>query len=299
MPILQVHLPREVAVQSNLLILGQIGVLRGDPALAATAARLGLGQLSVPGQRAVLDRATILSRLASQGITSQQVRLTGAETVAVRRQQKVISSEEFLEVGQTFLRQHPPGPSICETIATVKPKDLVLSGQAVDLQVTPRFIRSGARGFVTVQIAVTADGKECGVREVPFRLKYQCRRAVTIREVAEGAALTPENVKVETVVSDEPEPVNWRPPYGLVAVRTLAAETEIRGDLAGAARSPVVVLRNETVVIRMQRPGLLVTATGLVLQEARAGEYVKVRNTDSGRVIVCRVNADGTVEPVL
>ena len=32
---------------------------------------------------------------------------------------------------------------------------------------------------------------------------------------------------------------------------------------------------------------------------AQVGEYVKVRNTDSHRVIVCRVNRDGTVEPVL
>lgn len=296
---LQVHLPREVAVQSDLLTLGQVSVLRGDPTLAAAVARIGLGQLSMPGQKVMLDRATILSRLASEGVTSQQVRLTGAEAVAVRRQQKLISSDEFIEVGKTFLRQHPPAPSICETIPTVKPKDLVLPGQGADLQVTPRFIRTGARGFVTVQIAVAADGKDCGVREIPFRLKYQCHRVVTVKEVPEGTALTPENVKVETVVSDEPEPANWRPPYGLVAARTLAADTEVRGDMAGAAASPVVVLRNETVVIRMQRPGLLVTATGLVLQEARAGEYVKVRNVDSGRVISCKVNVDGTVEPLL
>jgi flagella basal body P-ring formation protein FlgA len=69
--------------------------------------------------------------------------------------------------------------------------------------------------------------------------------------------------------------------------------------MAGAAQSPVVVMRNETVVIRIQQPGLTVTAVGVALQEARAGEYVKVRNADSSRVIVCKVNADGTVEPML
>ena len=63
--------------------------------------------------------------------------------------------------------------------------------------------------------------------------------------------------------------------------------------------SPVVVLRNEAVVIRIQRPELLVTAMGIALQEARAGECVKVRNVDSSRVVLCRVNTDGTVEPML
>lgn len=297
--LLQVHLPREVTVQGHLLTLGQISVVRGDPALAALAAQVALGQFSMPGQKAILDRPTILSRLASQGIPGERVRLTGAEAVTVRRLQKTISADEFLEIGKTFLRQHPPGPSICETVPTVKPKDLILPGPIGDLQVTPRFVRSAARGFVTVQIAVTGDGKECGLREIPFRLKYQCHRVVTAKEVPEGTALTPENVKIETVVSDQPEPAGWKPPYGLVAVRTLAADTEIRREMANAAQSPVVVLRNETVVIRIQRPGLMVTAVGIAMQEARAGEYVKVRNADSNRVIICKVSADGTVEPML
>ena len=296
---LQIHLPREVTVQGSLLTLGQISVVRGEPAMVSAATQVGLGRLSMPGQKATLDRLTILSRLASQGIAAQQVHLTGAETVTVRRYQKSITAEEFVEMGKTFLKQRPPGPSVCETIATVKPKDLILEGQVQDLQVTPRYIRTAARGYVTVQITVTGDGKECGVREIPFRLKYQCRRVVTVQAIPEGTALTPENVKIETVVSDQPEPANWRPPYGLVAVRMMPADTEIRGDMTSAAQLPVLIQRNETVVIRIQRPGLLVTAVGVAMQEARAGEYVRVRNADSSRVIICKVNADGTVEPTL
>jgi flagella basal body P-ring formation protein FlgA len=296
---LQVHLPREVTVQGHLLTLGQVSVLRGDPALLAAAARIGLGQLSMPGQRAVLDRPTILSRLASQGITAQQVRLTGAEAVTVRRLQKIISTEDFIEAGQTFLRQHPPGPAISALLPTVKPKDLILPGQVTDLQMTPRYVRTSARGHVTIQIAVSADGKACGIREIPFRLKYQGHRVVTVKEIPEGTALTAENVKIETVESGQPEPADWKPPYGLLAVRTLAADTEIRDEMVNTAPSPVVVLRNEAVVIRIQQPALIVTAMGIALQEARAGEYVKVRNADSSRVVLCRVNADGTVEPML
>jgi len=106
-------------------------------------------------------------------------------------------------------------------------------------------------------------------------------------------------VKVEEVLLDRPEPAGWKPPYGLVALRTLPADTEVRGDMTDTPQPSIIIRRNETVVIRIQRPGILVTAAGLALQEARAGEYVKVRNTDSHRVIVCKVSADGTVEPVL
>ncbi len=225
--------------------------------------------------------------------------MTGAEAVAVRRFQKIISTEEFIEVGKTFVRQHPPGPSISATIPTIKPKDLVLPGQVADLQVTPQYVKTTARGSVTVQITVTGDGKEFGVREIPFRLKYQGHRIVTVKEIPEGTALTTENIKIETVESDQPEPANWKPPYGLMAIRTLAADTEIRGEMINAAQAPVIVLRNDAVVIRIQRPELVVTAMGIALQEARAGEFVKVRNADSSRVVLCKVNTDGTVEPML
>jgi len=296
---LQVHLPREITVKDGRLTLGQISVLRGDSSLVAAAAKVALGRLSMPGQRAVLDRPTILSRLASHGIVGEQVRMTGADVVAVRRFHRSIDSEEFIEVGRTFLRQHPPAPMICEVIASTTPKDLVLSEDVNDLQVVPRYVKSGARGHVAVQIAITADGEEIGVRNVLFRLKYQCRRVVTAREIAEGTVLTPEDVKIETVASDRPEPADWKPPYGLVVARNLPENMELQADMVTMAQSPVVIRRNEAVVIRLERPGLLVTAVGTVLQEGRTGEYVKVRNADSSRIIVCKVNADGSVEPIL
>ena len=79
--LLQIHLPREIRVEKSQLNLGQISVVRGPNAMVAQAATVGLGRFSVPGQKLVLDRPTILSRLASSGIPATQVRFTGAEAV--------------------------------------------------------------------------------------------------------------------------------------------------------------------------------------------------------------------------
>jgi flagella basal body P-ring formation protein FlgA len=38
---------------------------------------------------------------------------------------------------------------------------------------------------------------------------------------------------------------------------------------------------------------------GQTVEEGSTGEYVRVRNVDSQRIILARVNEDGTVEPVL
>ena len=298
-PLLQIHLPREVTVQSSLLTLGEISIVRGSGSLAARTGKIGLGRLSVPGQKVTVDRTTILSRLASQGIPGDRVRLTGAQSVVVRRQQQIVDSDEFIALAQMFLKQNPPARSVSESIAVSRPQDLILPGETGNIRVIPAFVRSGARGFVTVRIRVVVDDKTVGTRDIPFRLRYQCHRVVAAQEIAKGAILTPENVKVEPIVSDRPEPVGWKPPYGLVALRDVRENVEIRADMIGAPESEVSIRRNETVVIRLERPGLLVSAVGIALQQAGAGDYIKVRNTDSNRVIVCRVNADGTVQPVL
>jgi len=298
-PLLQIHLPREAKVQGGLLSLGEISVVRGSSSLIARTRKIGLGRLSVPGQKVVVDRATILSRLASHGIPGDRVRLTGAESVAVRREQQIIDSDEFIAMAELFLKQNPAARFVRESIAVSRPKDLVLPGAAGEIQVTPGFIRNGARGFVTIRISVAVDGKDIGSRDIPFRLRYECHRTVAAQDIAKGGTLTPENVKIETTTSDRPEPAGWKPPYGLVTLRPVAANAEIRDEMVSAPESEVVIQRNETVVIRVERPGLLVTAMGISLQQARVGEYVKVRNTDSNRIIVCKVNADGSVRPVL
>jgi len=296
---LQVHLPREVTVRDSQLSLGQVGVLRGPGAMVAKVSKIGLGRFSAPGQKMVLDRPTVLSRLASSGISVAQVRLTGAESVTVRRRQKVIETEDFIAVAQEFLRQHSAARSVIKIIPVLKPKDLVLAELPEQISLIPQFTGRSSRGRATVQIRVTVDGRDMGTREIMFRLRYERHRVVTIGEIAEGTVLGPENVRIETVESDQPEPAGWQPPYGQVATRTLPANVEIRSGMSGSARSSVVVRRNETVQIRLERPGILVTAMGTALKEARAGEFVKVRNADSRRVILCRVKNDGTVEPML
>ena len=274
-------------------------MVRGAGAVTAKVSAIGLGRLSVPGQKLVVDRATILSRLASSGIPAAQVRLTGANAVTVRRQQEIIETEDFIEVGRQMLRQYPAARSACAIIPVARPQALVLSEQPEHIQLTPQLTRGGAPGHVTVQVCVTADGRKVGTRDISFRLKYQRHKVVTLTQIPAGAVVSPENVKIETAVSDYPEPAGWKPPYGLAATRTLAANSEIRAGMVDAPKSSVVVRRNETVQIRLERPGILVTATGTALQEAHAGECLKVRNADSNRIIMCRVKSDGTVEPVL
>jgi flagella basal body P-ring formation protein FlgA len=299
--ILQVYLPREITIKEKCLKLGQVGIIRGNPAddqLVAKASEIILGQISMPGQEIVIDRRMVLSRLACNGIPTSKVTLKGAEKITVRQQQQTISSGEFVTLASSFLERNPPAASVCQWNPIRTPKDFVIPKMGKNIRFSPRLVQSGTRNQARVEIGVLSGGKRIGVREVTFRLKYNCHRAVTLADIPTGVVISPENVKIEKTVSDHPEPVNWRPPHGLIAKRQLPANTVLRPHMVGPVKSPIIVKRNQNVVIRIQKPGLLVTATGKTMQEARAGEYIKVRNVDSQRIILARVNEDGTVEPI-
>jgi flagella basal body P-ring formation protein FlgA len=295
---LQVYLPREVAIEDDSISLGQVCIVRGEESLVAKAGGIGLGRISVPGQEIIIDRPMVLSRLACSGIAVSKVRLTGAEKIKVKRQQQIINGSRFVELASSFLTKNPPARSVCQLDPMRTPKDLVVLGAGKEIRLSPRLANNGTRSHAKVRVGVFADGKEIGVRDVTFRLKYDCRRAVSLVDIPAGMSISPANVKIEKTVSDYPEPANWNPPYGLVARRRIPANTMIRSYMAGSANPVVVVKRKQTVVIRIEMPGLLITAIGKAMQNGRGGEYIKVQNVDSQRIIFAKVNEDGTVEPV-
>ncbi len=296
--VLRVYLPREITINSDVPNLGQVGIIRGEESLAADAADITLGQISLPGQKLVVDRHLILSRLACNGIPASKVILTGAEKVLVKRQHQTIKGKEFLDSALSFLKKVSFDSSVCEFTPLRTPEDLVIPGEAQDIKLLPRLVKSRIRNRTKVCVAAVAQGEEIGMREISFQLKYSCRRAVTLMDIPQGALINSENVKIEKFTSNYPEPADWAAPYGLIARRRLPAKTMIRNNMTGRPEPPILLKRNQNVVIQIDKFGILLTVTGKTMQPGRVGEYIKVRNVDSQRIILAKVNEDGTVEPV-
>lgn len=294
-----IYLPREVTSKDECLLLGQVGLIRGSEAVVSKISQIPIGRFSVPGQELVIDRQMVLSRLACSTVPSVKVTLLGAEKVKVKQQQQVIKGSELVDRASAFLKANPPAASIYHLEPLAVPQDFAVPGESKTIELRPRSGQTSTGNCAKVQIAILQEGKQIGLREVTFRLKYSCRKAVAIADIPAGAVINSENVKIENAVSNQPQSTDWKSPFGLVAKRHLPAGTIISSSAAGPAARPLVVKRNQSVIIRIERPGLIVTAVGRTLEEGRAGEHIKVRNADSQRIILARINEDGTVEPVL
>lgn len=296
---LQVYLPREVKANNSRLTLGQVSIIRGRESLVAKASEIALGRISMPGQKIIIDRSMVLSRLACNGIPVSKVKLTGAEKITVKQQQQTITSSKFVSLASSFLESNPPAASVCQWNPIYKPKDFVIPGTSKDIKFSLRLVQSSVRNRARVEITMLSGGEKIGVREVIFGLKYNLRQAVTKVDIPAGGIISPENVKIEKSLSNYPEPADWKPPYGLIAKRLLPENTVLRPHMAEPLKSPIVVKRNQNVIIRIEKPGFLITAIGKTLQDGRVGEYIKVRNVDSQRIILAKIKEDKSVEPVV
>ncbi len=294
---LKIYLPREITIESDVPNLGQVAIIRGEESLATKAGKVTLGRIPTPGQKIIVDRSIVLSRLASSGIPSSEVTLTGAEKTTITQQHQTIKASNFIETALSFVTKNPPEGSVCEFNPIRIPKDLVFPGVSRSIKLLPCSIKNVGKNQVRVRVAAFSDDKEVGMREVTFRLKYHCRRVIATSDIPPGEIISSENVKIEKAVSNYPEP-DWKIPYGFVALRRLSANSIIRPNMIGLPKPPVLLKRGQNVIIKIDKFGLLVTAIGKAIQEGKIGEYIKVQNVDSQRIIRAKVNEDGSVEPV-
>ncbi|MDT8299983.1 MAG: flagellar basal body P-ring formation chaperone FlgA [Sedimentisphaerales bacterium] len=294
---LQIYLPREITIKDKLLSLGQVSIIRGQESLVAKASKITLGQISTPGQKIIIDRKIVLSRLACNGIPLSKITLTGAKAVTIKQQERTISSDELIKLANSFLEKNPPGISVCGFNPIRLPKDFIITGTGQDISFSPRLVSSRTKNQVTVEIAIHSGGKKIGMSEIVYRLKYNCRQAITKIDIPTGAVISPDNVKIEKRISNYPEPADWKPPFGLIAKRQIPAKTFLNPNMLGPVKSPIITKRNQKVVIRIDMPGFLITAFGKAMQDGRAGDYIKVRNIDSQRIILAMINEDGSVKP--
>ncbi len=296
---LHVYLPRDITVDGGTMTLATVAIVRcADKELAEKARAVALGRSPLPKERLVLDRPTILSRLASSGIRGVQVRITGASAVRVSGKAKIISAETLRRCAEELIKRQPPQPAGGVWQFVRGPAEMVLA-VATEPELKAELAGGSPRHHLAVKIVARVGGKEVASATALFRRMYRTRRAVAVRVIRPGQKIMPEDIKIETVMTTTPQQADWTPPYGMVPRARILPGTVIRQGLIGLVGRAIAVRRNQKVIMKIIAPGLAITARGLALEDGRVGESIRVRNTDSQRIVVAKVASDGTVTPMI
>ena len=300
---IRIYLPKDKTLESEVVELGKIALVLGDDEILPLVNELRLGQFSVHGQEITIDRKTILSRLASSGIKASSVVFNGAETIRVRRDEKMIAAGCFVDAARDYLREQLSDEQIA-TLKLIRPvKDYPLGdgNESVKLTALMSNRRNDHKKHVTVQ--VVRDGVELDHRELIFSVQYPCRRLIAKQSLSAGTLITPENTEVEQYMSNAPVGTSVSRVYGMAAKRDIAGGTIITEAMAERKESPVLIKKRQKVILKLDTGGLLVSAPGEAIEDGRLGDIIPVqrgsRRTNDLKIVFGEVMPDGTVRPVL
>ena len=296
---MHIYVPRTRTLANGPMTLGSLCIMRcDDSAVYAKAVAVAMGRAPLTGETLVIDRSTILSRLAAEGIKARSVAMSGAPAVSLTCNATTFSSEKILAAAGAYLDAHRPGAagSGYRLLRKVGRLSVADDGKAKLLIRTHKDVPPG---YVKLEAAAIAGKRALGAVEMLFKITYAHRQAVTTQRISAGTVFTPHNTRLRTVNLDGPATPDWSPPYGSEATRNIAPGTVVAANMTRTHKLEIVVRRKQAVTMIVRGPGFMVQGKGEALQDGRPGDMIKVRNNTSKRIVKAKVQYDGTVVPTM
>ena len=84
-------------------------------------------------------------------------------------------------------------------------------------------------------------------------------------------------------MSNMPEEDGVFLPYGMIARRTIEAGRPIEAGIVQPREAPVLVKRQQQVVLRIDSDVLLISAQGQAMEDGKAGDLIRVKRASAGK----------------
>ncbi len=296
---IKITLPSESVSEQSSVSLGGVCKIEGPADLLEQVGAIGLGTFVAKGQVVFVDRNTILSRLASIGISADKVDFIGAEITAVKRRETVVEPERMVQAAREFLDKKLVGVPVSSIALIRTPSRVVLEDPNAVVNLSCQMSRYQTAGSQKVTVAVQQQGLTVSQVEVAFAVRYKVRQLVASQTIEAGTLITSDNIQIQDVESASPQNKNWKEPYGLIVRRKIAQGNVIHPDWLAPQQAPVLIRRNQHVLVQINSGALFVSASGQALDEGKIGDLIRVRRGEKSeeRIIYCTIQPDGTVRP--
>jgi flagella basal body P-ring formation protein FlgA len=291
-----VRLPEKAAVVGPEISLGEIAeIITGDNAKADRLRRLTLGRAAPAGGQAKMTLGYIKIALRREGYSLADFAFAGAETVQVLTQSQSFDPSGLAPRVKAFVvDQTGESPENVDVKMEGAGKAILLPAGEISAHFRPSLTGS-YEGTVFLTADLEVDGRL--VRVLPVRATVEIYRpAVTaVRKVDKGEKFSPDNVALVRTPSSKVTKGCFRKldyVVGRTASIPLAAGTVLRvNDLY----DPPVIQRWQLVQGIVDRGNLELSVEVRALEDGKAGDAIRVENTESHTLIRGKVLDEKTV----
>ncbi|USQ72336.1 flagellar basal body P-ring formation chaperone FlgA [Roseomonas mucosa] len=248
-----------------------------------------LGPAPPPGQRIIVETPQLLAIARGAGISWRP--FASDERVVIERAGRALAREEWLEPLQEALSAQGLDPAMELEIPGFTTPMVPLSG-LVRVEVAQPWL-DGRRFGATLVLA--AEGMPTQRLRIAGRGHATAPVAIATRRLALGEVVRAGDVQVQRLRTDRLRP-------GLAEDASLVVGQQLRRPVMEGAPfalrdlgAPVLIEKNTTVTMVVERGGLLLTAQGRALEAAPRDGVVNVMNLSSRQIVEAQAIGPGRV----
>ena len=242
-----------------------------------------------PGASMMFDVGWLYSTARAHGLNWQPPSTSSA--IRIERNASVI---ETTELAQQLSDKLPSSLGLRRVELDAQFRLFVPVGAPTDIAIQKLDIKQETGRF-SAEVRVPADDPEAVPVHVSGRIVGLVTVPVLARPMMPGEIVRPEDITTADFRVDQIQAGGVTDAQGLVGEtprHPLRAAQALRvSDL----QVPVVIKRNDLVLIVLERPGLYLTAEGRALEDGGKGTVIRVTNTQSKRTIDATVLGAGQV----
>ncbi len=290
---LNIQLKEQALVADTFVHLGDIAAITPDGAQARQWAERQVTYAPAPGESKIIQSASLIASLRHLS-DADTIHWSGAKNITVRRQGIEISREGIKQIIAEFLQQNLgnlPGVELRFTSVRA-PEKIILPTGELKYTVTPS--KPGILGSSSFSIIFRVNGKT--VKNCTVRGKLEAMAEVVIAGVnmRKGTIITADQLNTaRRDISRIDKPFTAIDNViGMQAKRTIRAGKTINEHNVGL---PPIIKKGEPVKIIASKGLLQISTSGIAIMDGRRGQFIRVKNINSSKLIYCKVDAPGIV----
>jgi flagella basal body P-ring formation protein FlgA len=290
------NLKEQACVRSNQVVVADVAELHGsDSNRIDRLKQVRLTISPVFGTVKALSRNQVRELIETAAGPLQDVEITGAVLVQIKRQGRQVIAEEIYPVLKTYILESLPWTaSEVEIVSVGNLKGTEIPLEDAVLRVPPNTTLSGLKNTL-IPIEIVQSGKPLYSFWITADIRVRATVLAAAKRIPSGKIITAEDIKeVESDIED------CRPAYvrnagdiiGKASRRLLVPDDVLTHEYFV---DPFLVRSGEVVRLRLDRNGIALSTLVRAEQDGRLGQVIRVRNVDFDKVLKAQVTGPSEV----
>jgi flagellar basal body P-ring formation protein FlgA len=295
---LEITFQPSCSVDDSAITLGDIARFDEQTEMTRALATLAVGQAAAPGEKSTLSSLGIKDSLTAIHSLSGEIVWSGSPTVTVVRRGENIGPERIETIIAEYIKRNINNLPEAEIrfVPSALPLPFMLPTGDLSHEVIPS--NPDILGSSRLSIIFRIDGNVVKNMSVRGTVEALAHVVISAGPLKKGEILRPQHLSTATmdISSLDNAGMAMEDFVGKKLTRSLRAGSPV---LLSMVETLPVVRRGERVKIVINSGALHVTAAGLAHSDGSLHQMIQVQNTNSNKIIYCRVAAPGLVEVIL